>query len=165
MPQSFPTSKKSLPAILGGVLLAGVAAWFGLDLGDDGGNQTTPVSDGAGQTPAPTLVPVEYDPADDYPVCVMDSLPGQAELVVDDILIGGPFTYPADDGTRFGNYEDVLPAEELGFYREYTVDTPGLHHRGERRIVTGGGTEVDPEVWYYSDDHYESFCEIPDAEN
>ena len=50
------------------------------------------------------------------------------------------------------------------FYREYTVETPGLDHRGARRIVTGGGSETDPEVWTFTDDHYESFCEIPDAE-
>ena len=31
--------------------------------------------------------------------------------------------------------------------------------------VVGGGTEEDPDVWYYTDDHYESFCAIPDAED
>ena len=65
---------------------------------------------------------------------------------------------------RFGNYEGVLPQESRDYYREYTVETPGLNHRGTRRIVTGGGSETDPDVWYYTDDHYESFCSIPDAE-
>ncbi|MFC2592192.1 MAG: ribonuclease domain-containing protein, partial [Corynebacterium matruchotii] len=50
------------------------------------------------------------------------------------------------------------------YYREYTVDTPGLNHRGKRRIVTGGGSETDPDVWLYTQDHYQSFCVIPDAE-
>ena len=49
--------------------------------------------------------------------------------------------------------------------QSYTVDTPAMNHRGPKRIVVGGGTETDPEVWYYSDDHYESFCLIPDAED
>ncbi|AGF73065.1 ribonuclease domain-containing protein [Corynebacterium halotolerans] len=156
MSQSSAPRKRSLAAILGGILLAGVAAWFGLDTDGDP-HQTAPVAGGVDTPPAPVVGA--------YPACELDSLPDQTDLVVDDILTGGPFTYPEKDGTRFGNYEGVLPDEQLGFYREYTVDTPGLSHRGERRIVTGGGTEADPEVWYYSDDHYESFCEIPDAED
>ncbi|AWB81481.1 ribonuclease [Corynebacterium yudongzhengii] len=96
--------------------------------------------------------------------CAMETLPDEAHDTAADIQAGGPYQFPENDNTRFGNYEGVLPDEELGYYREYTVVTPGLDHRGERRIVTGGGTETDPEVWYYTDDHYESFCEIPDAE-
>ena len=34
------------------------------------------------------------------------------------------------------------------------METPGLSHRGARRIVTGGDP---PEAWYYTDDHYDSF--------
>ena len=76
----------------------------------------------------------------------------------------GPYEHPDNDNKRFGNYEGVLPKESKNYYREYTVDSPGVNHRGAKRIVTGGGTETDPDVWYYTDDHYESFCEIPDAE-
>jgi guanyl-specific ribonuclease Sa len=47
-----------------------------------------------------------------------------------------------------------------GYYREFTVETPGLGHRGARRIVTGGEIEQDPEHWYYTQDHYQSFCEF-----
>lgn len=54
----------------------------------------------------------------------------------------------------FFNREGLLPAKPRGYYREFTVDTPGLSHRGARRIVTGGDP---PEVWYYTDDHYASF--------
>lgn len=160
MSQSFRAPKKSLPAILGAVLLTGVAAWFGLDaVGDSttGGDADSRADgrDAHQNSPATGTLPH----------CGLDSLPDQAELVVEDILSGGRFTYPEHDGTHFGNYEGVLPDEQSDYYREYTVDTPGLPHRGERRIVTGGGTGTDPEVWYYSNDHYESFCEIPDAEN
>jgi guanyl-specific ribonuclease Sa len=70
-------------------------------------------------------------------------------------LIGsrGPFPYPQDDSV-FGNRESRLPRQPRGYYREYTVQTPGLSHRGARRIVTGGRP---PTVYYYTDDHYESF--------
>ena len=54
----------------------------------------------------------------------------------------------------FGNRERRLPPKPRGWYREYTVDTPGVGHRGARRIVTGGRP---PSEWYYTDDHYDSF--------
>ena len=69
------------------------------------------------------------------------------------IARGGPFPYHQDGGT-FGNREGHLPSKPRGYYREYTVDTPGAGHRAARRIVTGG---TPPEVWYYTDDHYDSF--------
>ncbi|GAB3945409.1 ribonuclease domain-containing protein [Corynebacterium tapiri] len=96
--------------------------------------------------------------------CPLDTLPRETSETAKDINAGGPYDFPGEDDSHFGNYEGVLPKQDSNYYREYTVETPGLNHRGERRIVTGGGTETDPEVWYYTDDHYESFCEIPDAE-
>lgn len=54
----------------------------------------------------------------------------------------------------------LLPAEKRGFYREYTVKTPGLRHRGARRIVCGGWQPTTPEACYYSADHYNSFRRI-----
>lgn len=95
--------------------------------------------------------------------CSIDTLPEEARDTAEDIRSGGPYQFPDNDNTRFGNYEGLLPDHEPGYYREYTVITPGLNHRGERRIVTGGA-ETDPEVWYYTADHYESFCEIYDAD-
>ncbi len=67
------------------------------------------------------------------------------------------------DGSVFGNRERRLPAREHGYYHEYTVPTPGLSHRGARRIVTGGDP---PREWYYTGDHYDSFrrFEPPSAE-
>ena len=41
------------------------------------------------------------------------------------------------------------------------MPTPGASTRGARRIITGGGTARSPLHWYYTADHYESFCEIP----
>lgn len=98
------------------------------------------------------------------PSCPLNSLPTEADEVAHDILAGGPFDHPDEDGSHFGNYQRILPRKNSNFYREYTVETPGIGHRGARRIVVGGGSDTDPDVWYYTDDHYESFCEIPDAE-
>lgn len=67
---------------------------------------------------------------------------------------GGPFPYPHKDGTTFYNREGRLPTQSQGYYREYTVPTPGVSHRGARRIVTGGHP---PTVYYLTVDHYDSF--------
>lgn len=64
---------------------------------------------------------------------------------------GGPFPYERD-GAVFGNFEKRLPPQPRGYYREYTVRTPGANSRGARRIVAGRGGEL-----YYTDDHYNSF--------
>ncbi|KAA0876288.1 ribonuclease domain-containing protein [Nitrincola tapanii] len=69
---------------------------------------------------------------------------------------GGPFPYDRD-GITFENREKRLPLKAPFYYREYTVDTPGLSHRGPRRVVTGGNP---PEVFYYTEDHYRSFTRI-----
>lgn len=66
---------------------------------------------------------------------------------------GGPYPH-SQDGTVFQNRERRLPAQARGYYREYTVRTPGLSHRGPRRIVTGGNPPV---IYYYTEDHYQSF--------
>ena len=73
---------------------------------------------------------------------------------------GGPYPYPNKDGTTFYNRESRLPAQSQGYYREYTVPTPGVSHRGARRIVTGGHP---PTVYYLTIDHYDSFqkLEVP----
>lgn len=97
--------------------------------------------------------------------CAVDTLPEEARDQIEDIITGAPSDDGPHDGKHFGNYEGLLPKEKSSYYREYTVKTPGLNHRGERRLVVGGGTETDPEVWYYTSDHFESFCEIPDAED
>mgnify|MGYP003398540097 len=80
-------------------------------------------------------------------------LPREARTTLGLIERGGPFPHRQDGGV-FGNREGRLPSKPRGYYREYTVDTPGLDHRGARRIVTGG---QPPAVYYYTDDHYDSF--------
>jgi ribonuclease T1 len=71
---------------------------------------------------------------------------------------GGPFAHEKD-GMVFGNRERLLPKQTRGYYREYTVATPGSRDRGARRIVCGGAASR-PEVCYYTDDHYASFRRI-----
>mgnify|MGYP000848259456 FL=1 len=84
-------------------------------------------------------------------------LPEEARATLRLIEQRGPFPYPRD-GIVFGNYENLLPAQPRGYYREYTVPTPGIRHRGARRIVHGG--EAHSGENYYSADHYRSFRRI-----
>lgn len=86
-------------------------------------------------------------------------LPREARDTIALIQRGGPYPH-RQDGSVFSNREQRLPQRPRGYYREYTVDTPGLSHRGAKRIVTGGDP---PEAWYYTDDHYDSFrsFEVP----
>lgn len=86
-------------------------------------------------------------------------LPAQGQDMMKLIYAGGPFRYDKD-GTVFGNREKILPAKNRGFYREYTVKTPGERTRGARRIVCGGLKPATPEACYYTDDHYASFRKI-----
>ncbi|HUF20124.1 MAG TPA: ribonuclease domain-containing protein [Burkholderiales bacterium] len=81
-------------------------------------------------------------------------LPAQARDTLALIRKGGPFPY-SRDGTTFFNREGRLPAAGRGYYREYTVPTPGERTRGARRIVAGRGGEL-----YYTADHYQSFKRI-----
>ena len=83
-----------------------------------------------------------------------DELPTEASQALRLIKQNSPFLY-ARDGVVFGNRAGLLPKRERGYYREYTVKTPGAGDRGARRIVAGRGGE-----YYYSDDHYRSFRRI-----
>lgn len=88
-------------------------------------------------------------------------LPREARATEIAIRSGGPFRY-SKDGAVFGNRERRLPLESRGYYREYTVPTPGAPDRGARRIVCGGTEPAAPDACYYSADHYTSFKRIVD---
>ena len=81
-------------------------------------------------------------------------LPFEARQTLELIERGGPYPYPRD-GVVFNNFERLLPLRARGYYREYTVPTPGARGRGARRIVAGAHGER-----YYTDDHYRSFQRI-----
>ncbi len=93
------------------------------------------------------------------PTCALSSLPSQASDTLDLIHSGGPFPY-RQDGTVFQNREGILPSQSTGYYREYTVKTPGSSDRGARRLVGGGSPVTDPTYVYYTADHYASFCKV-----
>lgn len=94
------------------------------------------------------------------PACALASLPPQAADTVRLVHSGGPFPYPRNDGEVFGNREGQLPQQHRGYYHEYTVITPGASNRGMRRIITGGVPLTDPAQYFYTGDHYDSFCEV-----
>ena len=81
-------------------------------------------------------------------------LPKEARTTLALIKAGGPFPFEKDAST-FGNREGQLPRERRGYYREYTVRTPGSRDRGARRIVAG-----KPGEYYYTEDHYRTFRRI-----
>ncbi len=88
----------------------------------------------------------------------LSELPVQGRETYELIRLGGPFPYEKD-GTVFGNRERLLPAKARGYWREYTVKTPGSRDRGARRIVCGGPKKT-PHACYYTADHYASFRHI-----
>ena len=55
-------------------------------------------------------------------------------------------------GSRFGNYEGLLPEKEGRSYTECDIDTLGASRRGAKRIVFSNDGLI-----YYTEDHYKSF--------
>ena len=102
---------------------------------------------------APARGPATIDTAE---VLTQSQLPPEARTTLDLIRRGGPFPYPQDNAT-FSNRERILRPQPRGYYREYTVVTPGLKHRGARRIIAGGNP---PREFFYTEDHYQSFRRI-----
>jgi ribonuclease T1 len=94
----------------------------------------------------------------DAPVAIgeipLAALPAEARHTIDLIRRGGPYPFQRD-GVAFGNYERRLPLQPRGYYREFTVPTPGAANRGARRIIAGGNGE-----FFYTSDHYRSFRQV-----
>lgn len=146
--------------VVGGAIVARSAGGGSEDPGvtvlDEG---ATPPPDDEGATPPPDDVGATL-PLDDE--CVTGSvatvstgeLPRAAIETLQLIAAGGPYPYEQDDGT-FQNREGHLPEQRRGYYREYTVETPGSDDRGARRIVVGECGDR-----WYTDDHYDSFSLI-----
>ena len=63
-------------------------------------------------------------------------------------------------GSRFGNYEGLLPEAEGRTYTECDIDTLGAKSRGAKRIVFSNDGLI-----YYTEDHYESFELLYGGEN
>ncbi len=107
--------------------------------------------------PSPTMTGGESptDPVSGLPWVDLAVLPPEARETLELIEAGGPFPYPRNDNQVFLNREGLLPRQPRGYYREFTVETPGSDDRGARRIVTGSQGEA-----YWTDDHYRSFARI-----
>ncbi|GAB2757143.1 ribonuclease domain-containing protein [Amycolatopsis magusensis] len=121
-------NRRRITAALIGLLVLVVGGWLVKDL----------VADGSGESGLPTSS--------------LSSLPPEASETWKLIGSNGPFPYPRNDGAEFQNRERLLPARDPGYYREYTVKTPGSEDRGARRLITGAAREL-----YYTGDHYASF--------
>lgn len=128
------------------LLLAVAAAWFAL-VGPDSGPATT-------AAPMATEQSVSPPPAVDPAGSAERSLPWEARDTIAAIDAGGPFRYDRD-GAVFENREGRLPTHQRGYWREYTIETPGSDDRGARRMVEGRSGDM-----YYTDDHYGSFRKI-----
>lgn len=152
-------SARRLGGILGLVALvaAGCAAWLGPAATPQPTGPVVPVrtlQPVATRAPTSAGMPAAIDPRSGLPVVALAVLPLEVATTVARIEAGGPFPYD-QDGATFENREGHLPAQERGYYREYTVETPGSPDRGARRIVTGRDGEM-----YWTPDHYDSFAWI-----
>jgi ribonuclease T1 len=141
------TGRRTWLGLVAAVLTAALL-WWGQ------GDGSTPTD----QSPSPSSPTATgtsaADPGSGLPTVALADLPPEAADTVGLIDAGGPF--PEDeDGGVFGNFEGLLPEQDRGYYREYTVQTPGLDHRGARRIVAGSSGEL-----YWTADHYQSFERI-----
>lgn len=153
MTKATRRSARTAPWALAGIVVLALWAWTMLGTRPADTSTTTSTADTrhveapapAGDMPAPG------------PTALPAWLPPEAHATLRLIARGGPFPY-RQDGAVFGNRERLLPAQPRGWYREYTVDTPGSDDRGARRIVSGGDPPVE---LYYSADHYRSFRRIP----
>lgn len=151
---------RSIALLLTGLLAIAVFAFGGTGLLETLTGSTTPAASssaapvpgdpvpGPAEVPALTVVP--GNPSG-LPAIKESQLPAEARTTLAAIRAGGPYRYSQDNKT-FGNFERILPRQGSGYYREYTVPTPGESDRGARRIVTGSEGEK-----YYTQDHYDSF--------
>ncbi|MGO2672832.1 MAG: ribonuclease domain-containing protein [Psychrobacter celer] len=162
--QSGKQNNNSPRATLFGVLALIVAAiYFFADINADI-NTGALVDHTEGAAVAEYRDSAEPDPSIDSaalsrPANSASPITGDAQIDHTIALIrqGGPFPYPHKDGSTFYNREGRLPIQTQGYYREYTVPTPGVSHRGARRIVTGGHP---PTIYYLTVDHYDSFHKL-----
>lgn len=120
-----------------------------------GGAEVGAPSPGAKATTQTTQATGSVDPVSGLTWFDESGLPAQAKQTLALIRAGGPYPYPRNDDQTFGNREGLLPKKSSGYYKEYTVITPGSADRGERRIIKGASGE-----FYYTADHYQSFRRI-----
>ena len=144
--RSSQNKKSSLSTLFSLITIIAVAVYFFTDLKSTfftDSVQPTSISQTSSETSQSNTRGITGDPQIDQTIALIQQ--------------GGPFPYPNKDGTTFYNREGRLPAQSQGYYREYTIPTPGVSHRGARRIVTGGNP---PTIYYLTVDHYDSFKKL-----
>ena len=156
-------SRKRITGALVGLVLLVLLGWLtkvANDTDDPTGTGAVPSgstavvrSDGAGSGTA--KAPQSRATAGGSAERALSELPPQAAQTWALIEKGGPFPYPRNDGVTFQNREGRLPEQASGYYKEYTVPTPGSPDRGARRLITGADDEL-----YYTEDHYDSFVTV-----
>ncbi|HET7784271.1 MULTISPECIES: ribonuclease domain-containing protein [Micrococcaceae] len=153
-------NRSVLPLLLAGLMVLAFLAFGGTGFLGQLTETTTPEGTSSAM-PAPGAGPGTSAPGQDNPSGLPEvresALPVEGRRVLELIRAGGPYRY-SQDGQAFGNFERLLPRRDRGYYREYTVPTPGESDRGARRIVAGADGEK-----YYTDDHYESFRYIAEG--
>ncbi|MCP2249024.1 ribonuclease domain-containing protein [Lentzea aerocolonigenes] len=136
---------RRLTVALVGLVALVVVGWFVKD-------NTSGPAPSSSQTSTSVAVPGASSGLD---VQALSKLPAEAAKTWKLIEAKGPFPYPRNDGVTFENREKRLPQQKSGYYKEYTVPTPGSPDRGARRIVTGSEKEV-----FYTGDHYSTFVVV-----
>jgi ribonuclease T1 len=159
-------NRSLLPLLLGALVVLALVAFSGSGVLGQLTESTTPdatssatAAPGAASPSGPGVpapAPAAHNPSG-LPAIPESELPAEGRRVLELIRAGGPYRYSQDDQV-FGNFERILPRRDRGYYREYTVPTPGESDRGARRIVAGDNGEK-----YYTDDHYESFTFIAEG--
>jgi ribonuclease T1 len=153
-------NRNTLPLLLAALAVLALLAFGGSGLlGQLAESPTTGPASSAAATPsarvpsapAPSVPKAAPQNPSALPEIRESDLPPEGRRTLELIRAGGPFRYSQDD-QAFGNFERILPRKDRGYYREYTVPTPGESDRGARRIVAGDGGEK-----YYTDDHYGTF--------
>ncbi len=152
-------NRRRITAALIGLLVLVLGGWLVKD-GLSGGTDSEPAPPSASSAPtneagASRVKGKVAGEESGLPVKALSSLPPQTAETWRLIAAGGPYPYPRNDDVPFQNREKILPAKDSGYYREYTVKTPGSPDRGARRLVTGTGKEL-----YYTGDHYASFVVV-----
>ena len=159
-------NRSLLPLLLAALVVLALVAFGGSGVLGQLTESTTPdatssatAAPGAASPSGPGMpapAPAVNNPSG-LPAIPESELPAEARRILELIRAGGPYQYSQDDQV-FGNFERILPRRDRGYYREYTVPTPGESDRGARRIVAGDNGEK-----YYTDDHYESFTFIAEG--
>lgn len=136
------------------IAVAVVAWWTGGDKPAQTQNQGPQTQIPRTEARAPRTQPPRTEQRAPQPQVPRDEEQAQLDATLALIDRGGPFPY-RQDGATFQNRERRLPQQPQGYYREYTVPTPGASNRGARRVVRGRNGET-----WYTRDHYKTFIRL-----